>query len=86
MGKLSIKNARLLEALCREGQISTSLANPPVFGLVRAGLARFKYRSEGLNIIEITDLGRAALNEPAPSREPRSEPEPDTLPTEGEGR
>lgn len=60
-GKLTKRDYGLLQALSREGQISTSLANPPVFGLVRAGLAKFKYRSEDLNIIEITPAGRAAL-------------------------
>ena len=61
MAKLTDRNMALLASLEREGQISTSLANPPVFSLVRAGLARFKHRSEDLNIIEITDAGRRAL-------------------------
>lgn len=62
---LSAKDLLLLAAISEHGEISTSLANPPVMTLARAGLVRFRYRSEDLNIIAITDAGRAVLAAPA---------------------
>lgn len=60
---LTERNRKLLVVLGHQGEISTSMANPPVMGLVRAGLATFRYRSEDFNIIAITLAGRAALGE-----------------------
>lgn len=57
------KQRTFLAALAREGRLSTSLANPPVMALVKAGLVRFVLRSEDLNIMEITDAGRNTIRE-----------------------
>ncbi len=63
MGKLTDKDRAFLAALVKHGELSTSLANPPVMGLAKAGLIRFRYRSEDLNIMQITAAGRAALED-----------------------
>lgn len=63
MGRLTKKERVVLSALNQHGRLATSTGNPPVLSLAKAGLISFVRRSEDFCVMELTDAGRAALEE-----------------------